>query len=262
MQSIGATSESRYRGITHGLTTMWRSEGVLRPYRGMTAVMAGAGPAHGFYYASYEHLKRFFSVSTDVRYNMTAHLCAGGIATTFHDAIMVPAEVVKQRMQVQGSSYTSNVHCMFYTYQKEGFRAFYRSFPTQLMMNIPFSAVHFAIYEVMLNLTNPERTYNVISHLVSGGIAGGVAAGLTNPLDVCKTLLNTQESKALLKSQQEQINGLVKAAKTIFRLQGTRGFFHGVSARVINQIPSTAISWTIYEFFKHILLEQRNSAYS
>jgi len=28
--------------------------------------------------------------------------------------------------------------------------------------------------------------------MISGGVAGGLAAAITTPLDVCKTLLNTQ----------------------------------------------------------------------
>lgn len=32
-----------------------------RPFRGVTAVVAGAGPAHAFYFATYEHSKKVMS---------------------------------------------------------------------------------------------------------------------------------------------------------------------------------------------------------
>lgn len=60
-------------------------------------------------------------------------------------------------------------------------------------MNVPFQSLHFVSYEFCQNITNPDRSYNPSAHMVSGAIAGGVAAALTTPLDVCKTLLNTQE---------------------------------------------------------------------
>lgn len=41
--------------------------------------------------------------------------------------------------------------------------------------------------------------------------------------------------------------------KTVYRLGGLSGFFRGVQARVMHQMPSTAICWSTYEFFKYIL---------
>jgi len=43
------------------------------------------------------------------------------------------------------------------------------------------------------------------------------------------------------------------ALKTIYRMHGIRGYFLGVQARVLFQIPSTALCWLIYEFCKHQL---------
>ena len=44
--------------------------------------------------------------------------------------------------------------------------------------------------------------------------------------------------------------GLVEAASTVYRCRGVRGYFSGVTARMLGQSPATAISWTVYEFFK------------
>lgn len=82
--------------------------------------------------------------------------------------------------------------CAIKVYRAEGFSAFYRSYGTQLAMNVPFQCVHFIVYEAMQNATNPERAYNPMGHVVSGGVSGALAAAFTTPLDVCKTLLNTQ----------------------------------------------------------------------
>lgn len=34
---------------------------IFRPFRGVGAVVAGAGPAHAFYFATYEHSKKVIS---------------------------------------------------------------------------------------------------------------------------------------------------------------------------------------------------------
>ena len=141
--------------------------------------------------------------------------------------------------------------CAIKVYRAEGFSAFYRSYGTQLAMNVPFQCVHFIVYEAMQNATNPERTYNPMGHVISGGVSGALAAAFTTPLDVCKTLLNTQvsrcqllrspisdfisiwhlnfwilqEAEVLQRAQKTQISGFFNAAKMVYRLGGLGGFF-------------------------------------
>ena len=164
--------------------------------------------------------------------------------------------VIKQRMQVYRSPYKNCSECGKSVLRAEGMRAFYRSFTTQLTMNIPFQSTHFVCYEFMQDLLNKERQYHPLSHMVSGGTAGAVAAAITTPLDVCKTLLNTQERCAL--SQQNAINGMVQAFKTIYQFRGFTGYFQGIRARIVYQVPSTAISWSVYEFFKYIITNRKS----
>lgn len=42
---------------------------------------------------------------------------------------------------------------------------------------------------------NKERKYSPGVHVLAGGAAGAVASAVTTPLDVMKTLLNTQETQ-------------------------------------------------------------------
>ena len=90
------------------------------------------------------------------------------------------------------SPFRSMVDCTVKIYRSEGLSAFYRAYSTQVVMNVPFQCVHFIVYEAMQNATNPDRAYNPLAHVVSGGVSGAIAAAITTPLDVCKTLLNTQ----------------------------------------------------------------------
>jgi len=100
--------------------------------------------------------------------------------------------VVKQRLQMSNSPYNGILNCVSSIWRTEGLGAFYRSYMVQLFMNAPFQIVHFMTYEYCQNFLNPDRIYNPLYHMISGGVAGGLAAAMTTPLDVCKTLLNTQ----------------------------------------------------------------------
>lgn len=179
-------------------------------------------------------------------------LCAWVLA-----AAATICQVVKQRMQMYNSPYQRVMDCVRAVWRNEGAGAFYRSYTTQLTMNIPFQAIHFMTYEFLQEQLNPHRQYNPGSHVVSGACAGAVAAAATTPLDVCKTLLNTQESLALSSNISGHITGMANAFRTVYQVGGVTAYFRGVQARVIFQMPSTAIAWSVYEFFKYILTKRQ-----
>ncbi|KFW80672.1 Mitoferrin-1, partial [Manacus vitellinus] len=259
MQSLQPDPKAQYRSVYEALKKIVLTEGLWRPLRGINVTMLGAGPAHAMYFACYEKMKK--SLSDTLQQGGNSHLAngiAGSVATLLHDAVMNPAEVVKQRMQMFNSPYKSVLSCVRTVQRTEGFGAFYRSYTTQLTMNVPFQAIHFITYELVQEHINPRRDF------VAGAVAAAVAAAATTPLDVCKTLLNTQENTALSSlNVSGHLSGMLNAFRTVYRLGGLPGFFRGVQARVIYQMPSTAIAWSVYEFFKYFLtkhkLEKRTS---
>lgn len=258
MQSLSPNPRATYRNIPEALYKMIRYEGASRPLRGMVAVVGGAGPAHALYFSCYEKLKRMLSSSHNGHHHV-AHGVAGCGATLLHDAIMCPTDVIKQRMQMFESPYKSCFDCIRTTYRREGIRAFYRSYTTQLTMNVPFQCIHFIMYEFIQDLINTNRAYNPIAHMTAGGVAGAFSAAITTPLDVCKTLLNTQEIKVLSRTKQERhVSGLLEALQCVYRCRGFKGYFQGLQARVLFQMPSTAISWTVYELFKYLLTKKQH----
>ncbi|XP_050357806.1 mitoferrin-1 isoform X2 [Nymphalis io] len=242
MQSL----RSAHNGsIAETFRYMVQREGLLRPIRGMGAVVMGAGPAHACFFATYEQSKHTLSQLTRHRHDHITHGLSGCLASLVHDAVSNPAEVVKQRLQMLNSPYRGVWECARHVYRAEGLRAFYRSYGTQVAMNVPFQALHFVTYEWCQSRLNPRRAYEPRAHLVAGACAGALAAAATTPLDVCKTVLNTQEAAGA--------DGLAAAAALVLRAGGPLAFFRGVHARVLYQMPAAAICWLTYESLKHAL---------
>lgn len=80
-------------GVRTVLRKMIQQEGFLRPIRGMTAVVVGAGPAHALYFSCYEFVKnKLLSSRTHPELNVAVYGTAGCVATLLHDGIMNPAE--------------------------------------------------------------------------------------------------------------------------------------------------------------------------
>lgn len=149
--------------------------------------------------------------------------------------------VIKQRMQLHGSVYRSVTHCAREVFRTEGLTAFYVSYPTTLCMTVPFTALQFMAYESISKVMNPTGRYDPYTHCFAGGLAGGFAAGLTTPLDVIKTLLQTRGNARDV--ELRNVSGLMNAARIIKERNGWGGFFRGLKPRIITTMPSTAICW-------------------
>lgn len=155
-------------------------------------------------------------------------------------------------MQIQNSTkmYRSMLDCAKYVYRTEGVGAFYVSYPTTLSMTVPFTALQFLAYESISTTMNPSKKYDPFTHCVAGAVAGGFAAGLTTPMDVIKTMLQTRGTATDLEART--VNSFKAASTLLYKREGLRGFFKGVGPRVVTTMPSTAICWSAYEFSKYV----------
>jgi solute carrier family 25 iron transporter 28/37 len=108
-------------------------------------------------------------------------------------------------------------------------------------MTVPFTATQFVAYESISKVMNPTKEYDPFTHCIAGGLAGAFAAGITTPLDVIKTLLQT---RGLAQDNEiRSAHGLFNAAAIIKRQFGWSGFLRGMRPRIISTMPSTAICW-------------------
>ncbi|KAJ2676646.1 Fe(2+) transporter [Coemansia sp. RSA 1085] len=223
MQVVGSPSAMMYSGVAQALRMISTTEGIRSLWRGVMSVVLGA---------------------------------AGGVATVVSDALMNPFDVIKQRMQLANSGHRNIWDCARSVFRSEGLRAFYISYPTTLLMNMPFQSIQFGCYDIFRRTLNPTNTYSPLTHVSAGGMAGAVAALVTTPIDCCKTLLQTRG--ASMDSQVRHASSMLDAAKIIYQRQGIQGFMRGAKPRVIANMPATAISWTTYEYFKWVITRRES----
>ncbi|KAI8868011.1 mitochondrial carrier [Ramicandelaber brevisporus] len=239
-----------YSGVLNAARQISTTEGARTLWRGINSVILGAGPSHALYFATYERCKVLFGAeNSDVAHHGLRSAAAGAVATTAADALMNPFDVIKQRMQLQsGAVYRSVWDCASKVFRTEGISAFYVSYPTTLLMNIPFHSIQFSAYETFSKIINPSGEYSPKAHITSGALAGAIAAAATTPLDVAKTLLQTRGGST--DAQIRQASGIFSALRIIYQQHGVAGFFKGFQPRIITHVPSVAITWAVYEYFK------------
>ncbi|RMZ70276.1 asparaginyl-trna synthetase [Pyrenophora seminiperda CCB06] len=260
MQIVNPSPSAMYSGISNAMVTISRAEGFWSLWRGLSSVVMGAGPAHAVYFASYEATKHALggNEGESHEHHPLAAAASGAAATISSDALMNPFDVIKQRMQMHGSIYKSVPQCAREVFRAEGIGAFYVSYPTTLCMTVPFTALQFMAYESISKVMNPTGRYDPYTHCFAGGIAGGFAAGLTTPLDVIKTLLQTRGNAR--DAELKNVSGLMQAAKIIREREGYRGYFRGLKPRIITTMPSTAICWSAYEMAKAFFIRRSTNS--
>ncbi|CAO3609793.1 unnamed protein product [Cunninghamella echinulata] len=185
LDSIKTRIQADHERIQKSHSANWY-ESQKQLWRGVYSVIMGAGPAHALHFATYEYCKEHFyellkskPYIDDSLKQVIATSSAGALATLAHDSLLTPFDVIKQRMQLNGSTYRSVRECARKVYATEGLQAFYISLPTTLSMSIPFQSIQFTTYEWSLSILNPQGNYNPKSHVIAGAIAGMVASSLT-----------------------------------------------------------------------------------
>lgn len=261
-----ATSEEIAAHGTFGTTrNIIRMYGAAHLYRGLSALVPAIVPAHALMFSGYEQVlliggaKEIGASSERVA---AVGAAAGAISTFLHDSCMVPAETIKQRLQL--GYYRDGLEAA-QAMLATGGGSFFRSLPTTLAMNVPYCSLMMMSNESLKKLLVPageELSMGVT--ILAGAISGAVAAAFTTPLDVIKTRLQVQSLSA-----PEGVGALPGEAfvvrytsswavvRAIAADSGFAGFWRGLGPRVAMYGPSCAVSWAAYEGFKKLILRLR-----
>jgi len=250
MQAI-QPGQPNYNGVVKTFTSIVHTEGIPRLYRGVSAIVLAALPSHAIYFGTYELGKNMLGANQPGNHFLSYAL-SGAMAQMAHDAVVTPVDVVKQRLQLFGSRFTSVTEVVHNIVKKEGISAFYASYSTTLIMNVPFISAHFVCYEFLKsNLTAIFNRKNINNspavHMIAGGGAGALGGLVSNPFDVMKTRIQTDPGLPM------GMRNFAGAFRHIMATEGIHGFTKGLSARVLYFTPSAAICWTTYEAMKKFL---------
>ncbi|GAA6034501.1 hypothetical protein JCM8097_005360 [Rhodosporidiobolus ruineniae] len=185
-------------------------------YRGLGSAVVGSAPGASFFFTTYETLKgvlpRAVPKLAEEGMQPVVHMISASGGEVAACLIRVPTEVVKQRSQTSASS--SSLEVFRAVLRQEGLGGFYRGFGTTVAREIPFSLLQFPLYERLKLLLshyyqhpsalqhNSSSDLSALEAAACGSFAGGVAAGLTTPLDVCKTrIMLSQGARAAEKAK-------------------------------------------------------------
>jgi solute carrier family 25 phosphate transporter 23/24/25/41 len=148
--------------------------------------------------------------------------------------------------------YTGMRHAFATMYRVEGVASLFKGLGPTLIGIAPYAALNFATYDmVKKQYYGSGAKQSTVSNLVLGGLAGTFAASACYPLD---TVRRRMQMKGKV------YDSMPDALRTIWRVEGARGFYRGWAANTLKVAPMSAIRFVCYEALKGLLGVQKKSS--
>ncbi|CAM9450711.1 unnamed protein product [Ectocarpus sp. 4 AP-2014] len=184
---------------------------------------------------------------------------AGGLAGSISMTITCPIEVVKTQLQGSAVKHGSNAFSIASSiFKSDGPRGFFRGLPPGLAGIIPARSTYFFAYSRSKDFwTNNARLgdrHRDLTEVLCGVTAGVVQNTITNPIWMVKTRMQLLADTA---TGQVAYGGYREAVGAIYRAEGVKGFYKGMSASYWG-CSEGCLYFVLYERMKRRLRRHQN----
>lgn len=263
----GRTPGLKRRGFIKTGMEIARKETPLGLYKGLGAVLTGIVPKMAIRFSSYEWYKQLLageSGRVGGAGNFLAGLAAG---VTEAVAVVTPMEVVKIRLQAQHHSmadpldipkYRNAAHAAYTVIKEEGVGTLWRGVSLTALRQGTNQAANFTAYTELKDYMQ-RRSPDASAPLpgwqtaIIGLISGAVGPFTNAPIDTIKTRLQRMPAEPGQSSTQR----ITAIANSMYKQEGIRAFWMGITPRVMRVAPGQAVTFAVYEYLKGILEKGR-----
>ncbi|KAG6533748.1 hypothetical protein ZIOFF_007623 [Zingiber officinale] len=273
------------KNIMQMARTVWVSDGLRGFYRGVTPGVSGSLATGATYFGVIESTKNWLEEVSPRLSTHWSHFISGAIGDTLGSFVYVPCEVIKQRMQVQGTSkswalsitkeniqhksgermygyYTGMFQAGHSIWKQHGLKGLYAGYWSTLARDVPFAGLMVAFllydalvmfYEALKDMTEYGKQRflsNSNLHLGSsfeGLVLGGLAGGFSAYLT---TPLDVIKTRLQVQGSAIRYNGWSDALKRIWVAEGLGGMFKGSIPRIMWYFPASAFTFMAVEFLR------------
>ncbi|KAH0362307.1 hypothetical protein KCU65_g8120, partial [Aureobasidium melanogenum] len=255
------------RGFIQTGAQIVKRETPLALYKGLGAVLTGIVPKMAIRFTSYEWYKQALASNTGEITSKATFLAGLLAGVTEAVAVVTPMEVVKIRLQAQHHSmadpldvpkYRNAAHALYTVVKEEGVGALYRGVSLTALRQGTNQAANFTAY-TELKAWLQERSGNPSAALPGwqtafiGLISGAVGPFSNAPIDTIKTRLQRNPAQP----GETAVGRIVTIASQMWKQEGVRAFWMGITPRVMRVAPGQAVTFAVYEYLKGVLEKGR-----
>ena len=234
-------------------------------YRGLMPNMIGNSVSWALYFMWYGNIKDLMRAAR-VRTNPSTKLgkqelrpsdyfIASGLAGAITAVLTNPIWVIKTRMLSSArnapGAYKSTLQGTVALYQQEGWRGFYRGLVPSLF-GVSHGAIQFMAYESLKNhwaislRGGTKEGLTNVDFLALSAASKMFAGSITYPYQVVRARLQTYDAG-------RKYRGAGDVMVQIWRNEGIGGFYKGLGPNIVRVLPSTCVTFLVYENTKFYL---------
>ncbi|CAH1377059.1 hypothetical protein MTP99_018476 [Tenebrio molitor] len=246
------TSSSNTLSIVQCLKHIIKYEGPMALFKGLGPNLVGVAPSRAVYFATYSQTKLFWNGLLPPDSPMV-HVCSASCAGFVASTLTNPIWFVKTRLQLDlnKNSNMTAFECVRRIYSRSGILGFYKGI-TASYMGISETIVHFVIYEaIKAELVNHHTKYSMekgtrdfFEFMMAGAVSKTVASCIAYPHEVARTRLREEGNR---------YTSFWQTLTLVFKEEGVRGVYRGLTTQLVRQIPNTAIMMATYEAVVYVL---------
>ncbi|XP_065123249.1 solute carrier family 25 member 36-A [Paramisgurnus dabryanus] len=247
-------------GPLHCLKLILEKEGPRSLFRGLGPNLVGVAPSRAIYFAAYSSAKEKLNNVFDPD-STQVHMLSAGLAGFTAITATNPIWLIKTRLQLdarnRGERRMSAFECVRRVYRSDGLRGFYRGMSASYA-GISETVIHFVIYESIkrklleskanANMDDEDESVKDASDFVGMMLAAATsktcATSIAYPHEVIRTRLREEGSK---------YRSFFQTLSVVFREEGYRALYRGLTTHLVRQIPNTAIMMCTYELVVYLL---------
>jgi solute carrier family 25 (mitochondrial thiamine pyrophosphate transporter), member 19 len=270
-----------YMSILHAFKLIVKQEGITALWRGNIAAMGLWIGYSAVQFPVYDATKKFLmnhvvvsEGSPKFSHDAVIPLVAGGFSATVATVTTYPLDIVRTKLASQGlpRQYGGIMDVLLQTYQRGGFKSFFRGLSATLGQVIPHIALSFTFYEsltglwsrVFQNSTNLNESIgssvdaNVLRSMICGGVAGTGSKIIVYPLDMIKRRLQVQDMvrPPSFGIRLPTYSGVLHALVSVYRSEGLyQGLYKGIVPSLWKALLGSASMFTIHDLVVTLLSE-------
>lgn len=267
---VQSSTNAYNEGVFGAIRQVYREEGTKGLFRGNGLNCIRIFPYSAVQFVVYENCKKHVfnvdGINKKEQLSNSQRLFSGAMCGGASVVATYPLDLVRTRLSIQ----TANLkklqkskaqsltkppgvwELLCKIYHEEGkIRGLYRGvWPTSLGV-VPYVALNFAVYEQLKeflpnsNSEGQSSWKNNVYKLFIGAISGGAAQTVTYPFDLLR-----RRFQVLSMGGNElgfHYTSVADSLITIGKTEGFKGYYKGLTANLFKVIPSTAVSWLVYE---------------
>eukprot|EP01127_Copromyxa_protea_P015496 TRINITY_DN4466_c0_g1_i1.p1 TRINITY_DN4466_c0_g1~~TRINITY_DN4466_c0_g1_i1.p1 ORF type:complete len:324 (+),score=44.72 TRINITY_DN4466_c0_g1_i1:68-1039(+) len=239
------------------VTTTARKEGILSFWKGVTTPLISEGFLNMMYFGVFSVFSKYVFPSEGYQgFSPGQAFLAGGSAGLLGSFFVTISDLVKINAQLDvkiGSSRRTPRVIVQDIYSRQGMRGFLRGWGTVVLRDIPGFATYFGFYFWLRDIlarkfVMPDAPASEIPHMrqpvpmqiqfFSGAVAGLVSWGITYPIDVIKTEMQSKLCQDV---------STLSILRKFWQPQNRHLLVKGITPCLAGSIPACGVTFLVYE---------------